>query len=61
MEQNSERWLSFLQAHPDPITVFGGGNKLLFRNEDCTRILTPDIECGDLELDNLKNTQERLF
>ena len=58
MEQNSERWLSFLQAHPDPITIFGEELKLQFRNEDCRKIFMPDLEDKDCTgQDDLELTQ----
>ena len=60
MEENSSRWLSFLQAHPDPITIFNQESAMLFRNEDCKRILTPDLE-GFEEHEELKLAQERVF
>ena len=47
MEQQSKRWLSFLNAHPDPITIFSEERELLFRNEDCIKIFTPEIDDGD--------------
>ena len=61
MEKNSSRWLSFLQAHPDPIIIMDHKRRVLFRNNDCIRILTPEFcETNMEEQEALACTEERL-
>ena len=41
LEENSKLWLSFLEAHPDPATIYSDKRGLLFVNDDCISLLTP--------------------
>ena len=62
MERSSNRWLSFLQCHPDPILVYNQSQDLQFWNDDCTRVLAPELRELELsEQEALKCMKERLL
>ena len=62
MERSSNRWLSFLKAHPDPVIVFDEQKKLVMQNDDSTRVLAPEIrDLGLSDPEVMECIRERLF